>query len=97
MGTTMDLNNQQQPQRKRSAISIILVIVACIGVAFALLSPAAPYWGYLFIWGDGWSGTPFELFMANQFPTIGFVSGLSLCIISLVLLVMRSTKRSSSP
>lgn len=91
------MNDQQQPRQKRSAGYIFFTIVACVSVIFALLSLCAPIWGYLFIWGDGWSGTPFELFLSNQFPAIGFIIGFSLCALSLVgLAVTRAKQRSSS-
>jgi hypothetical protein len=91
------MNDQQRPRQKRSTSYILFTIVACGGVIFALLSLSAPIWGYLFIWGDGWSGTPFELFLSNQFPALGFVIGFSLCALSLVgLAVTRAKHRSSS-
>jgi hypothetical protein len=91
------MNKQQQPRRKRTAGRIICIAVVCIGVIVALLSPFSWFWGYLFIWGDGWSGTPFELFVSDQFPSIGVGLGLLLCGIGLVgLASMRGKRRTSS-
>ncbi|HET7639911.1 MAG TPA: hypothetical protein VFK47_14380 [Ktedonobacteraceae bacterium] len=91
------MNDQPQPRQKIAAGSIFFITLACVSAVLALLSLCAPIWGYLFIWGDGWSGTPFELFLSNQFPAIGFVTGLLLCALSLVgLAVTRAKQRSST-
>ncbi len=82
------MDNRQQPRQKRSAGFVLLVIVACFGGTFALVSLGAPFWGYFFIWGDGWSGTATELFISNQLPTVGFIAGILLCVISLLCLAL---------
>lgn len=89
------MDDQQRPQQKRSAGFIVFIIGACASLLFALLSLGAPIWGYLFIWGDGWTGTPFELFISNQFPLIGFLLGCVFCILCLVGFALTRVKQRS--
>jgi len=90
------MDNQKLTRQKGSAGFALLVIAACFSGIFALVSLCAPYWGYFLIWGDGWSGTPTELFISNQLPGIGFISGALLFVICMLCLPLTRVKQRSS-
>jgi len=77
-------------RRGRARYLLIATVVSTFLFVFFL---STPIWSYLFIWGDGYSGTGCEIFIEQWFPTVGPLAGLALLGLNAVALALLPQKK----
>ena len=63
---------------------IYLIITIVVSTFLLLFFFSTPFWSYLFIWGDGFSGTGCEIFIEHWFPNVGTLASLALLGLNLL-------------